>query len=121
MLTSAVILACLIEIINVPVVVPLPVGLAYGDGGFSNEYRVGEVQQRIINAQNAETNGHQRSLHMVEPGLVTTRSGGHSWIRFILTVSSVLCYVASVRRVSIRDKVILMCLGAVLSYGSFLF
>lgn len=93
----------------------------YADGGFTSDYKVENVQRRL----NSEMNRSYKkdpNMEMVEPGHVTLfRNDTHPWIRGVLTISYVCCYILSVRATLFRHKLMFILLAGVLSYGSFLF
>ena len=115
MFAPAVILACVLEVVNLPHAAPLPV--AYGDGGFSDDYMVGNtvlVRPGVANPQ------HGRNLRMVEPGH-PSRDGGYPFVRAVVTLASVFCYISSIRASCLRNKLVFIVLGGVLSYGALIF
>jgi hypothetical protein len=102
MFTSALILACLIEIVHIPPAEPLPIGLAHDDvihdyGFISHE--AGETR-RLGDDKNYER---------------------PSWIRFVLMLLTSVCYIASVKERNLRNKMMLIIIAGVLSFGVLLF
>ena len=102
MFTSAVILACLIEIINVPPAEPLPVGLAHDD--LIHDY--GFIGTEDARAQRLRDK---------------TRENVSGFLRIMLMLVTSACYIASVKTRNIRSKMLLIAIGAVLSFGILLF
>ena len=102
MFTSAIILACLIEIINVPPAEPLPVGLAHDD--LIHDYGfVGTEDTRAQRLRDA------------------TRDSVSGFLRIMLMLVTSACYIASVRTRNIRSKMLLIVIGAIMSFGILLF
>lgn len=102
MFTSAVILACLIEIVIVPPAEPLPIGLIHN--GIEHEYA-------IINNEADETLRLGDDKQYERP----------SWMRFTFMLLTTTCYIASVKIRNIRNKVMFIIVAGVLSYGLLLF
>lgn len=102
MFTTAVIIACLIEIVHIPPAEPLPVGLAHDDIG--HEYA-------FINPQAGETVRLGDDKHYERP----------SWMRIILMLLTTSCYIASVKVRNLRDKMMFVVIASVLSCGVILF
>jgi len=102
MFTSAVILACLIEIINVPPAEPLPIGLAHDD--LVHDY--GFIGPEDDRAQRLRDE---------------TRENVSGFLRITLMLVTSACYIASVRTRNIRSKMLLIAIGAIMSFGILLF
>lgn len=96
-------IACLIEIVNIPVVMPLPVHM---DTSYINDYRIDDTY--------SEQYTDSKQLRMIH-------RGDYPWIRKALIISSLCCYVASVSARIARNKLLFMVLGAFLSYGLLIF
>lgn len=110
---STIIVACLIDIIDVPPVMPVPV--IYGDSGFTNNYHLGNAEPDI------HTGVNNRQLRMIEPSGVSRNANEYPWIRRILAFAGIWCYVLSVRASLLRNKLLFITMGVILSYGSMLF
>ena len=104
MFTSAVILACLIEIINVPPAEPLPVGLAHDD--LVHDYDHGFIGPEEARAQRIRD---------------AARDSVSGFLRIMLMLATSACYIASVRTRNIRSKMLLIVIGAIMSFGILLF
>ena len=102
MFTSAVILACLIEIINVPPAEPLPIGLAHDDLIRDNGF-IGPEDARAQRLRDA------------------ARDSVSGFLRIMLMLATSACYIASVRTRNIRSKMLLIVIGAIMSFGILLF
>lgn len=102
MFTSAVILACLIEIINVPPAEPLPIGLAHDDLIRDNGF-IGPEDDRAQRLRDS------------------ARDSVSGFLRIMLMLATSACYIASVRTRNIRSKMLLIVIGAIMSFGILLF
>ena len=102
MFTTAVILACLIEIVHIPQAEPLPIGLAHDD--IRHEYA-------FINSEAGETVSLGDDKQYERP----------SWMRIALMLLTMSCYIASVKARNLRDKMMLIITACILSYGVLLF
>ena len=98
MFTTAVILACLIEIVHIPPAEPLPVGLAHND--IIHDYGFRDSED--------ETTHHIRD---------EKRDNVSGFVRIMLMLLTSACYIASVRTRNIRNKLLLILAGATLSFG----
>ena len=99
MFTSTVILACLIEIVNIPPAEPLPIGLAHDDIG--QEYA-------FISSDAGDAPRVGNDEQYERP----------SWMRLALLVFTSACYIASVKVRNLRDKMMLIVIASVLSCGA---
>ena len=111
MFTSAVILACLFEIINVPHAEAIPIGLAHDDIGPGYGFISPDEVRHIDNREEARTVHPSDHAQYDESG----------WIRIILMIFKSACYVASVKTRNIRNKMMLIMIGAILSFLILLF
>jgi hypothetical protein len=102
MFTTAVILACLIEIVHIPPAEPLPIGLVHDD--VIHDYG-------FIGHETGETHRLGGNKDYERP----------NWIRIILMLFTSLCYIASVKARNLRDKMMFIIIASVLSCGVLLF
>ena len=100
MFTSAVI-ACLIEIINVPPAEPLPIGLAHDDLIRDNGF-IGPEDARAQRLRDA------------------ARDSVSGFLRIMLMLATSACYIASVRTRNIGADVTIV-IGAIMSFRILLF
>ena len=102
MFTTAVILACLIEIVHIPLAEPLPVGLAHDDLVHDHSF-IGPEDARAQRLRDE------------------TRENASGFLRIMLMLVTSACYIASVKTRNIQSKMLLIAIGAVLSFGILLF